>query len=491
MKRHLFLSAFLLLAGLMQAQTAYDAFRFSFYPETGGTARTVGIGGGIGALGADFSVLGTNPAGLASYRRSEFTFSPEIYTSQVKSLLKGDDNDNPVYNEDRSGLNINNLGLVISAKPMASKWKTVNFGIGMNRIASFTQSQYFSGTSPGSITDRFLEKASGLDPEELDSFEDGLAYDVGAIFPDQNNPGSYFSDFLEGELVDKQQIIQTSGAISEMVFSVAGNYEEKLQIGFTVGVPFLSFSEDKTYRETDDDDRNPIFNELIYQENLRLTGTGVNLKLGLIYKPVHAIRIGAAFHTPTSFSIDDSYSTRMTYDYTLNGDNRFEADSPEGFYEYRLRTPWRVLGSTGVLFDKVGFLTAEVEYADFGNASFNFNQAINPEDKAYEQELNWEIAQSFESTFIVRVGGEVALDLFRIRAGYNLITSPFAGESYTRGIWSAGFGVRERGFFLDLAYRRSVTDATYFPYLTEELPQPEVEMETLIQHFLLTAGFKF
>ena len=492
MIRH-FLSLLLLLAGAafsaMQAQTAYDALRFSFYTEPGGTARTVGVGGSIGALGADFSSLSSNPAGLASYRRSEFSFSPEIYSNNTKSLLLGKDN-NLLLPEDRSGLNINNVGFVIASRPIDSKWKTINFGIGLNRIASYTQNLNFAGTSPGSITDRFLEKAQGLDSGELDGFEEGLAYDVGAIYPGQSNPGAYLSDFFDGEEVDKQQFVRTQGSISEMVFSLAANYEEKLQLGVTVGVPFLSFSEDKTYMETDKENRNLIFNELSYKEYVRLNGTGVNLKLGMIYRPIHAIRIGAALHTPTSFSIEDSYSTSMVYDYSDNGDFRYNADSPEGYYEYRLRTPWRVIGSTGVLFKKAGFLTAEVEWADYSSAAFNFNKATSTSDKDYQQKLNREVNTTYESSFIVRLGGEAAIDIFRIRAGYNYITSPFAGENYNRGAWTAGFGVREKGFFLDLAYRRGITESTYFPYQTTDRPQPEVETKNTVQHFLLTLGFK-
>ncbi|MBK8489658.1 MAG: hypothetical protein IPL49_01830 [Saprospirales bacterium] len=488
------LSMLFLLAGTifssLQAQTAYDALRFSFYPEPGGTARTVGIGGGIGAFGADFSTLSGNPAGLASYRRSEFSFSPEIYSIKTKSLLLGKQ-ENQLIPEDRSSLNVNNVGFVIAGHPSNSSWKTLNFGIGLNRMATYTQSIYFSGTSPGSITDRFLEKATGLESSELDGFEEGLAYDVGAIYPDQNNPGEYFSDFYDGEEVDKQQVVKTQGSVSEMVFSLAANYEEKLQLGMTVGVPFLSFTEDKTYTETDEGNQNPVFNELSYQEYVRLNGTGINLKLGMIYKPTHAIRIGLALHTPTSFSLEDSYSTSMVYDYFFDGNNRYEQSSPEGFYEYRLRTPWRVIGSTGLLFKKAGFLTAEVEWADYSTAAFNFTNATTPADKDYQRQLNREISTAYTSSFIVRLGGEAVMDIFRIRAGYNFITSPYVGETYTRGIWSAGFGVREKGFFLDLAYRRGITEGSYFPYLTSDRPQPEVETKTTVQHFLLTLGFNF
>ena len=46
------------------AQTQYDAARIA-NTELNGTARFVGMGGAMGALGADISVIGTNPAGIA------------------------------------------------------------------------------------------------------------------------------------------------------------------------------------------------------------------------------------------------------------------------------------------------------------------------------------------------------------------------------------------------------------------------------------------
>ena len=40
-----------------------------------GTARFVSMGGAMGALGGDLSVMGTNPAGTAIYRSSDFNLT--------------------------------------------------------------------------------------------------------------------------------------------------------------------------------------------------------------------------------------------------------------------------------------------------------------------------------------------------------------------------------------------------------------------------------
>ena len=133
MKRLLFSMAILFGFGTLKAQVPADALRFSAY-EVLGTARNVGIGGGIGALGADFSVLSTNPAGLASYRRSEFTVTPSLYLDNTEATLDGS---NPNVQKNKFAFNLNNLGFVFSRQGRNPNWRTTNLGIGINRIANF------------------------------------------------------------------------------------------------------------------------------------------------------------------------------------------------------------------------------------------------------------------------------------------------------------------------------------------------------------------
>ena len=71
------LVAVILLPSKLLSQTSADALRYSFITP-GGTARFVSMGGAFGALGADFSAIGYNPAGLGVYRSSEFTITPRF-----------------------------------------------------------------------------------------------------------------------------------------------------------------------------------------------------------------------------------------------------------------------------------------------------------------------------------------------------------------------------------------------------------------------------
>ncbi len=475
----------------ISAQTLKDAVRYSFL-EVGGTARTVGVGGATGALGADFSVLSTNPAGLAAFRRSEFTFTPTFVRSTVEEKLDAPGN----FTQDRarSNFNFNNIGLVFSTRPLSADWTVSAFGIGLNRTANFHQTTYFEGTTPGSITDRWLELAQGLTPGNLDALEAGVAYDAEAIYrPDPDNfPSDYVSDFPLNADVDKSQLIRRKGSINELVFSFAGNYRERLMVGATLGVPILSFEETKTYRETDENDNIDFFEDLAYTERLRATGSGINLKLGLIYRLSQMVRLGGAVHTPTSYGLSESFSTQVQYNYFLNGIvQNGEATSPDGSFEYRIRTPWRFIGSAGFIFGKSGFLSAEVEWVDYTNAKFNFNNTSNAADIEYEQELNTQIGNELTSALNLRLGGEFVYESLRFRGGYLVSAAPYAENADPVSAFSVGAGIRGESTFLDFAYQRQISQSQFAPYLTNFAPESSVMRETFRNKFMLTAGFKF
>ena len=56
------------------AQTVYDATNIAS-KDLSGTARFVGMGGAMGALGGDISTIGTNPAGIGIYRSNDIVAS--------------------------------------------------------------------------------------------------------------------------------------------------------------------------------------------------------------------------------------------------------------------------------------------------------------------------------------------------------------------------------------------------------------------------------
>ncbi|NUO01616.1 MAG: hypothetical protein HUU01_13500 [Saprospiraceae bacterium] len=480
----------LLIFTLAHSQTASDALRFSYLDGSGiSTARSLGSGGALSALGTDFSVISTNPAGLGWYRRSEFVITPSLTAVGTESKLL--DSEDALVNRERiSKLGISNLGIVIASSPSSGQWTTFNFGIGLNQLANFNQRFFYDGQSAGSIINRFQELANGS--ESLDDFESGLAYDAEALY-DFNSDGLYDSDveLRPNALIYKEQTVTTSGSLNELAFSFAGSYNDKLMLGVTIGVPFLNYTADKTYKESDkgeDQGGNvPFFDDLEFTESLTTTGIGINLKAGLIYRPIQAVRLGVAFHTPTAFGLDDTYRNTMNYFYTdSDGSKSGSAESPDGLFDYKFRSPWRIIGGLGIVVGKSGFLSGEIEWADYTGAQFGY--ADFPDD---EREVNNDIVNQLQAAANIRLGGEFVYDIFRLRAGFGLHQSPLQGDDTVNESISAGFGIREKSFFLDLGYRHYLVEETYTPYLTSEAPMQFVNNDVTNGRFLLSLGFRF
>ena len=105
------------------AQNDVDAIRYS-QTNIASTARSLSMAGAFGALGADFSTLSTNPAGIAFYRRSEFTFTPALTNRVTTTDYLGNNTVDNKYN-----FNMGNIG-VVWAYPKENKnseWKGFAF----------------------------------------------------------------------------------------------------------------------------------------------------------------------------------------------------------------------------------------------------------------------------------------------------------------------------------------------------------------------------
>lgn len=494
MKNILLLALSLLSFFQASTQNISDALRYSIL-SPGSTARTLGAGGSLNALGGDFSVVSTNPAGLAVYRRSDLILSTAIYNNQTTAKLLNAKTQ--PYQRNASNFSLDAVGIVGNTRPRDEHWKTFNFALGINRVANYHQDFRYDGAVPTSISNRFAELANGISPDNLDEFEAGPAYDVYAIeeYPAFSNEYiSYINDsLLTGKNISeiyRSQRLQSTGAMNEVVLAFAGNYEDRLFVGATLGIPILNFEERMFYLEEDLVDTIFPFQSLGYNEYLKTTGIGINLKLGIIYRFSQMVRLGIALHTPTGFALSDEYSSSVESRFDDGQGDGF-ADSPFGRFDYRLTTPWKVIGSLGFLFKKSGFLTAEVEWVDYTNASFNFTKDFDSYFNQ-EQEVNNQIAQSLQSALNIRVGGEYVLQHFRLRAGFNLLGQPFAGDNYFDSAISLGAGYRQDDFYLDLGYQLTLSEEAFTPYsLVNEASQPAVLNQINRTKIQATFGFRF
>jgi hypothetical protein len=489
-----------------------------------GTARSISLGGAMGALGADFSTIGINPAGIAAYRSSEFVITGAVLAQSTESILL--DGGIPATNTSSSRFAISNLGLVFASRPKNQKWMTSNFAIGYNKIANYNSKFAYKGRTPGSITDRWSQNAAGFFPDELNAFEEFLAWDAGAIYDEDPADQFYETDYQlsnGAEILRKQTVTSTGGA-GEIVFSYGANYNEKLLFGLTLGVPILSFEETKAYEEEDDPaaDLVPFFNALRFEETLTTSGNGINLKLGATYKLTRFLNVGGAFHTSTRYALNDNFSTRLTYIYTDdNGRQVFTSpfDGPqEGEFKYNMSTPWSVLGNASYVFTKeeskgrtkkghkgkkkksdgptqtiyYGFLVAEIQYTDFSKAKFDYSSRGNGDQFQFEEDLvNEQITNTLSSAIKLKFGAEYALNALRFRIGTIFQQSPYAGDTSFSTMLSGGIGYRFERVFLDFGYQQQKSEIGYIPYGVQLLPQPQVNNKTNFNRFVFTAGYKW
>ncbi len=495
---HILLCIFISTLGL-QAQNISDVVRWSSTDPTG-TARTLGVGSAFGAMGGDFSVININPAGIADFRISEFTFTPSLRGYKTDSWFISDPNNNQLYKGNSLGLD--NIGFVFASNP-GSKWTSSNFAIGYSRISDLKRNVFIKGQTPGSITTRFKQLANNNSVEEITDINGSLIYDAGLAWYTyaindyfENDSIKYETDFNDSLniLVDKSQDINMSGGVNELALSWAGEYNNQFNVGISVGIPFASYEEVKTYKEEDRDNRINLFEQLEYSEILSISGVGINFKTGFTYKITPQIRIGGAFHSPTWYRFTDNFSTSLTYENTTIGSTT--EMSPENTFEYKISTPWRTVGSIGTTYrlgDIRGFVNADLEYLNYSNASYNGTAfSSNPEERDYTNEVNKEIQKSLGSATNLRIGTEFGYKSLRLRAGYSFEQAAFSDEQNKNNKTSFGIGFRDDKFFIDLGIRISQYAEGYNPYVViGKNLDPLSNINTTRTRGALTLGFKF
>ena len=437
------------------AQGDYEAFTFS-QADYLGTARFMGAGGAFGATGGDFSALSTNPAAIGLFKRYEVSFTP-------MSLNFGF-TDNYYYGNKSSAqkfkYTVPQAGIVMSRSiHRDNEWKSWQFGFGYNRIMDYNNTFRANAKVNSTIADMIVPHANGIDYHNLTG-DASLAW-YGFLIDTLPGTHDQYYSFYHNHDIDQSALVVRSGAIDEMTLSFGGNYGDKLYIGATLGIPFLEFKENTTYMETPSDvDQIAGINSYTLYSTQRNTGTGVNLKLGIIYQPASFIRIGAAFHTPTYYwKVKDNFYREIVTQLS-NGTNLDY--SYENYNSFTLSTPLKFNVGASFLIAKRAFISAEYEFQDYGMASLYDDNY----DYVYENDA---IRSKFGIAHYIRVGGEVNITQgFALRAGYRLKTSPYkmtdSPYNNTTHFISAGLGFRGKIVFGDLAYVLRMSKDSYWLY---------------------------
>lgn len=486
-KIFLLIPIYLIISESSVGQNEVDALRYSVN-NIFGTARFVSMGGSFGALGGDLSVLSYNPAGLGMYQFNESSFTPSFDLNSTTSYFGSSQN-----NDSRLSLNLSNFGAVFSNPRNTNSWERLNFGVGINQLANYSRNTYIDGYNKNSsLADNFLLLADGNTIDRLNSFHSGPAFWTDVIdladntVDDSTNwylfdDGNYISHIAGNKIKRQTKDIRSSGSLSEFTLAVATSYEDKLYLGATIGFPGIDYYENSLYRENEFD---TIINGLEgfeYEEDLSVSGTGVNLKLGVIARlPISNVRIAAALHSPTYYKIEETYKTSITAHFN-NED--VEESSPNNFFTYQLLTPWKIITSISANLHKNILLNADYEIIDY-----TFSE-MHSDGYRFEAE-NKTIEDLYVKATNIRLGGELRLRPFNLRCGYAVYESPYKErEEYSTENFTFGAGFQHKNYYFDIAYIYSKNNDEYLLY-NESFISP-IEIVDERNSLIFTLGFKY
>lgn len=500
MKKVLFAAIAFLSYEALIAQTPEDALRYSWQPASG-TARSQALGNANGAIGGEVSTIFSNPANIGFYKTGDLVITGGANIINNKNAYYGVTNNT----KSSSGF-LGTTGVVLGkANYGGGSVKGSAFGIAVNKTADFNNNIKYNNSGGTlvrtSMADMFIEDANGNAYNQLNSYGSGLAFD--AYWIDTLAGGrSYFStaaDLANASGLGVQQELITSGGISEVAFAGALNLNEKVFIGGTIGMPILEYRATRKYTEQDPTlSTTNNFDVAYFDDYLVTRGMGINVKAGVVFKTSDNFRLGLAAHTPTFYSLSDSYSAMVGFN---NDVEDHEVESARDLvYDYALHTPYKLIGSFAYFLGNVhnvesqkGFLSGDIEYVNHSASNFRNASDNSTDNRDYFSGLNNAIDNSYKGTVNARLGAEFKFHTVMLRLGGAYYGNPYrdiAGETGELIQASTGLGYRNKGFFIDLGYVHSFAKDVVFPYRLSSAAFNPASINSSNSRILLTLGFK-
>lgn len=570
-KKIMFGAVVVLLSGSTAlAQTQYDAARI-MDTDLNGTARFVGMGGAMSALGGEISTIGSNPAGIGLYRSNDFSGTISLNDTEVKSDFAG-----VTGKDNRSRMSFDQLGVVFSNKiGNETTVRYVNVGVNYRKQRNFNRRAVMYGNLEGmSLSDQIAHLANNVYDEkereylpllESDYYKmydnpEGNYYTddryryvswlgiLGAtggiispqytpiqqkddngnlIFDEQGNPlyevDEYGNLLYEYNYVgiggnDVKYKSQETGGINVFDFNLSANVNDRVYWGLTVEFHDVNYRRSSLYSETFD-----AFNEIgiptdfVLNNDFLTEGSGVNAKLGVIFRPLEesAFRMGLAIHTPTLYKLSERYSASLS---VLEEGEMYKPYTEVATFDYDLVTPWKFNFSLGHTIGTSVALGAEYEYTDYSSAELRYDDGFE-----MANENDW-VNEYLKGVHTVRVGAEVkVIPEFSLRAGYNYSSSVFEKDSYrsffyddtrtdaeyenmmARNTFTLGMGFRSGQLYLDAAFLYTNQKSEFYPFdswfsyndalvdypTTADGLLPPTKMTNERTQLLLTVGYRF
>jgi len=516
--------------GLLMARdimTPADLFSLTQTQFNFGTARAMAMAGAFTSLGADASSMAINPAGLGMYRKSEATLTPMMTFGRSSTPGAA------AYGKNAGNrFSFANFSVAINLANNPRGLVSLTMGLGYNRIADFNCNYSYMRTGQhGSVADVFARQMVWNNVQK-DSFYDnngsgnwnwgniGLkfwnaalayrAYMIDQTGPDEWSPTWIGNNADIGHYTD----VKSRGAVGEYSIAFGANIENKLYVGLSIGIQdihqklYIDYGEDYVY--ADPSQANPDYGvdpsldyQLLYaklNQAMITSGVGVNFKVGVVWRPVAGLRVGAAFHTPTVCSVDRKFQSSAASMAFANRDTDpnvhpdkegyipsgtanmttpvFIDEAPDG---WSFSSPARMLFGASYTFGSRAILSVDYE-RDWYNG---VRMKDNPLGDGYSAACKEIFRDLFKGSNTVRVGAEFKVTpLLALRAGYGYSGSMLRDENTVLSqpaikktvYYGAGIGFSfPSALSIDLAYQYMAHTTTdyYLFYASETFVEPD------------------
>lgn len=492
--------------------TAADLGELTWSSYQYGTARSMALAGAMTSLGGDASSMMINPAGLGMYRTTEATLTPLAIIQRADT--KGG---NSFKDGNRGAGGLANFSAVFNLYQSGNgRLVSLNLGLGYNRVRDLNYSYSVgSQAQSSSIANLFSRQLTGNEVSldqlygtekpnwnspniETNVWGAVLGYKSGLTFQSYGEAGDYPSSqteqpvpsptgtpiwrsswLLPSALVNQNLMVESDGSVGEYDIAVGGDISNKLYFGFTFGVQSLYQKLDLLYDELyAGNSGNVAGRDLVsstYNQAIVMSGAGVNLKFGATYRPIEALRIGVAYHSPTWYSVSREYQASVGSASVESGASQgsgaqiFVADSPivEDRYEdkWRYNSPSRIMVGGSYTFAKRALLTVDYQRDCYGTLKMR-SAPIGVGVSLYD-----DLGDLYKAVNTYKFGGEFKCSpAVALRGGYGFSSSMLRDGADQAALLDQPTTDKVRYFAAGVGYSpsRGVTiDLTYMRYDTE------------------------
>ena len=493
--KKIFLSACLLSLFMAHAhaQETYENTKL-IDNDLNGTARYVGMGGAMEALGADISVINSNPAGIGLFRRSSGSVSFGLVSQDGASSFKYGNKTNASFDQ---------AGFVYSLRD--GRRTFINFGFNYHKSKNFdyilNAASALNGASQHKLSYmKALANENNLDKTSsgwrgkfaYTSQLDNLYYNTLMM---TSSDGFFYNDASGYEFGRAE-----TGYIGEYDFNTSVNVNDRVYLGITIGIHDVHYTGHSLYNEALVNLNNQTAGNITVNDERRITGTGYNASFGIIFRPVDAspFRIGLSVSTPTWYDLKTSNYTYLINNTKADGGGKLQGDYPNyttgESYEFKLFTPWKFGVSLGHTVGNYLALGASYEYADYSRLDTRVNDGYDVdywgdvyEHSSSDEPMNRHTRETLKAVSTLKIGAEAkVMPNLAVRAGYNYVSPMFKKEGYKDGNidsygsnyssatdytnWEAtnrytvGVGYTLGKMSFDLAYQYAQTNGKFHPF---------------------------